>query len=110
MRAMIDARPTLLRLDADAAMRDNSWKAVGGSASGALAKEKTAAGGADVVDAKEVSAQRRRPRGRACGQGSNRELAYPAAADHHSDRARRQPGHGVAHARQQADRTFRSTR
>src|SRR4051812_1258276 len=48
---------------------------------GALAKQKAAAGGADVVDAKEISVRRRRPRGRACGQGSNRELADPAAAD-----------------------------
>ena len=91
-------------------MRDNSWKAAGGGSSGRWQNEKAASGGADVVDAKDVAVRRRRPRGRACGQGSNRELADPAAADHHSDRARRQPRHGLAHARQQADRTFRPTR
>jgi hypothetical protein len=35
---MIGAGPTLLRLDAGAAMRDNSLKAAGGGSSGALAK------------------------------------------------------------------------
>jgi hypothetical protein len=34
MRAMIDAGPTLLRLDAGAAMRDNSLKAAGSGSSG----------------------------------------------------------------------------
>ena len=53
MRAMFGAGPGLLRLDAGTAMRDNSLKAAGGGSSGALAKEKAATGGADVVDAKE---------------------------------------------------------
>src|SRR6185503_9219380 len=108
MRAMIAAGPTLLRLDAGAAMRDNSLEAAGSGSSGRWQKIKikAAAGGADVVDAKEISVRRRRPRGRACGQGSNRELADPSIADHHSDCARRQPRHGLTHARQQADRTF----
>ena len=56
-----------------------------------------------------IAVRRRRPRGRACGQGANRELADASVADHHSDRSRRQSGHRGAHARQQADRTFRPT-
>src|SRR6478672_3158038 len=64
---------------------------------------------ADVADAKDVAAWRRRLRGRGARHGANRELAGAATADHHSDRARRQSRHRGAYARQQADRTFRPT-
>jgi len=69
---MIGAGPGLLRLDAGTAMRDNSLKAAGGGSSGALAKQKAAAGGAYVVDAAGVALGGRCSTGRAPGQGSNR--------------------------------------
>ena len=64
---------------------------------------------ADVADAKDVAAWRRRLRGRGARHGANRELAGATAADHHSDRSRRQSGYRGAYARQQADGAVRPT-